>query len=259
MKEMSNPLVLPRAAWEGDSGGTHWQLVHYRGPWIQTLEWCLEIHRIRFPISAWNNSRIWRWGSHSCKVCEKTARDKMYNIKNARENFRTTPILVATPTIWTTPPKFRLSRPLNIEIYGPKLASILSLCLSHTPICAIELDSRTLLLNQATRDIGPILGLSRPFRDDYVFREYCIHRAWLGQQINVSKTATSPLAHARGIITNRISMRIITGIINRLRDLALGYVERWSATYSYTEPSTVRLNSLLGTSPLYTLACCDLD
>ena len=28
MKEISNPLVLPRAAREGDSGGTHWQ-VHY--------------------------------------------------------------------------------------------------------------------------------------------------------------------------------------------------------------------------------------
>ena len=28
MKKMSNPLVLPWTAREGDSGGTHWQ-VHY--------------------------------------------------------------------------------------------------------------------------------------------------------------------------------------------------------------------------------------
>ena len=44
------------------------------------------------------------------------------------------------------------------EIYGPKLSGILGLCLSHTPICAIELYSGTLLLNQAIQDRGPNFG-----------------------------------------------------------------------------------------------------
>ena len=93
-------------------------------------------------------------GGYSCQICERRGRDKAEN-KSAREN------LVTTPTLGRPHPLLGdrvLPRPLNIEIYGPKFDSILSLCLCHTPICAIELDSGTMLQNQANRDIGPNIG-----------------------------------------------------------------------------------------------------
>ena len=51
--------------------------------------------------------------------------------------------------LWNT---HKLLHPLNIEIYGMKVDSIPSLCLCHTPICAIELSYGTMLQNQAIRD-----------------------------------------------------------------------------------------------------------
>ena len=86
---------------------------------------------------------------HSCQVYKKKDRDRVENMMNAREILRT------TPTFGRPHPlsgDYALSRPLNIEIYGLKFDNILSLCLCHTSICAIELDSVTMLQNQVNRD-----------------------------------------------------------------------------------------------------------
>ena len=51
-----------------------------------------------------------------------------------------------------------LPHPLNIEIYRLIFDNILSSCLCHTSICAIELDSWTMLQNQVNQDIRPNSG-----------------------------------------------------------------------------------------------------
>ena len=59
-----------------------------------------------------------------------------------------------------------LPHSLNIEII--KFDSILSsLCLCHTYTCAIELDSRTMLQNQANRNTGPNSGTVPANRDTW--------------------------------------------------------------------------------------------
>ena len=75
-----------------------------------------------------------------------------------RKNFGPRPFLSGTPTILAPAPRFQPSRPLNIEIYGPKLVWYTKFMLEPHPHCAIELYSGTLLLNQAIRDIGPNSG-----------------------------------------------------------------------------------------------------
>ena len=92
---------------------------------------------------------------HSCQVYKKRNWDKVENSINARENLRT------TPTFGRPHPLSDgrvLPHPLNVEIYGLKFDNILSLYLCHTSICIIELDSGTMLQNQANRDIGPNSG-----------------------------------------------------------------------------------------------------
>ena len=73
----------------------------------------------------------------------------IYNVHVAGAKFLDhTPFVVVMPTFYVITPKFQTPHPLNSVIYGPKLASILSLCLCHTSISAIELYSRILLLNR---------------------------------------------------------------------------------------------------------------
>ena len=105
---------------------------------------------------------------HSCQVYKRRDRDGVENIINVRQILRT------TPTFGRPHPlsgDYVLPHPLNIEIYGLKFDNILSLCLCHTSICAIELDSGTMLQNQVSRDTtgtqGQIPGLSRPNRDTW--------------------------------------------------------------------------------------------
>ena len=102
---------------------------------------------------------------HSCQVYKRRDWDKVENMNNAREILRT------TPTFGRPHPlsgDYVLPHPLNIEIYGLKL---LSLCLCHTSIYAIKLDSGAMLQNQVNWDTngtqGQIPGLSRPNRDTW--------------------------------------------------------------------------------------------
>ena len=102
------------------------------------------------------------WGHFACFIIEtltmfdyKVAkfirdRDRGEIRINVHKNLQTTPtFVVATPTLGRL---CTATSTKHIKIYGLKFDNILSLCLCHTSICAIELDSGTMLQNQANWD-----------------------------------------------------------------------------------------------------------
>ena len=97
---------------------------------------------------------------HSCQVYERKDQD-IDITHNACKHLQTMPTFRQP---YPLSGNYVLPRPLNFKIYRLKFYSIPSLCSCHTSICAIKLDSGTMLQNQANRDIRPTSGtvLAKP-------------------------------------------------------------------------------------------------
>jgi hypothetical protein len=123
--------------------------------------------------------------SHSCQVHQKKGRDKVgnkCNMREARAKISGSHPLLGDHTHFGV--DHALPRPLNIEIYGPKFDSILSLCLCHTPIFCNRKkfrDISTILCQPGhNRDIGQKIGTL----GNYAIQSAVIPSVMHGRQIH---------------------------------------------------------------------------